>query len=150
DVDHVGQVIKPILDKNQLSSARQALSYLNGILVYADAHEYRSGDLPTRIDGPLGVRYPRIKAARERRGEKNNPELDFKRIGEFVKALRAFRYQLWQGKAAIPARALEFLILTAARVDQVTSLPWSEIDWEERLWVCPPERHKTGGKTNMD
>jgi integrase len=149
-VDHVEQVIKPILDKKQNSTTRQILMFLKSILDFAEAHSFRApGDNPARGKGPLGVRVPRLKAVRKREGEKKNPALDFKRIGEFMAALRAFRCQHWLGKTPIPARALELLALTGVRVEMVTSLPWNEIKWEERLWVCPKERHKTGRKTKQ-
>jgi hypothetical protein len=43
-----------------------------------------------------------------------------------------------------PARALEFLILTAARTDEVLGAKWDEIDLAERLWTVPAARMKAG------
>jgi integrase len=40
------------------------------------------------------------------------------------------------------ARALEFLILTAARTNEALGARWSEIDFENRLWIVPAERMK--------
>jgi integrase len=40
--------------------------------------------------------------------------------------------------------ALEFLILTAARVGEVRGAAWREIDAEGRLWTIPAERMKAG------
>jgi integrase len=40
------------------------------------------------------------------------------------------------------ARALEFLILTAARTNEALGIRWSEIDFANRLWIVPPERMK--------
>jgi hypothetical protein len=44
---------------------------------------------------------------------------------------------------------VDFLLLTAVRSEMVTDLPWSEIyripERKRVLWICPPERHKTGG-----
>lgn len=45
---------------------------------------------------------------------------------------------------SVAAEALRFLILTAARTGEVTAARWSEIDWEQRLWVVPAERTKAG------
>ena len=42
------------------------------------------------------------------------------------------------------ARALEFLILTAARTSEVLGARWSEIDFDENLWTVPGERMKAG------
>jgi integrase len=40
------------------------------------------------------------------------------------------------------ARGLEFLILTAARSNEVLGARWPEIDFERRLWIIPPKRMK--------
>jgi integrase len=42
------------------------------------------------------------------------------------------------------ARALEFIILTAARSGEVRGAKWAEIDLKEKVWVVPEERMKTG------
>jgi integrase len=42
------------------------------------------------------------------------------------------------------ARALEFLILTAARSGEVRGATWSEIDLDQAVWVIPPSRMKAG------
>jgi hypothetical protein len=48
---------------------------------------------------------------------------------------------------------IDFLLLTAVRSEMVTLLPWSEIyhipDRNRVLWICPPERHKTGGAPHI-
>ncbi len=40
--------------------------------------------------------------------------------------------------------ALRFLILTAARSGEVRGALWSEVDAEERLWILPADRMKSG------
>ncbi|RYZ68420.1 MAG: integrase, partial [Proteobacteria bacterium] len=42
------------------------------------------------------------------------------------------------------ARALEFVILTAARSGEVRGARWSEFDLQEGVWQCPGERMKAG------
>jgi len=42
----------------------------------------------------------------------------------------------------IPPRAMEFLILTAARTSEVLTARWSEFDLESRIWTIPPEKMK--------
>jgi integrase len=42
----------------------------------------------------------------------------------------------------VAARALEFLILTAARTAEVTDATWDEIDLDGKTWVIPAERMK--------
>jgi integrase len=43
---------------------------------------------------------------------------------------------------SVAARALEFLILTAARKGEARGARWQEIDLEGRLWVIPAARMK--------
>jgi integrase len=46
-------------------------------------------------------------------------------------------------REGIPARALEFTILTAARTGEVVGARWSEIDLETHTWVIPAARMKS-------
>jgi integrase len=45
-------------------------------------------------------------------------------------------------RQTVAARALEFLILTAARSGEVLGARWSEIDFEAKVWTVPPARMK--------
>ena len=47
-------------------------------------------------------------------------------------------------REGIPARALEFLILTAARSGEVIGARWEEIDLDHAVWTVPGERMKAG------
>ena len=44
----------------------------------------------------------------------------------------------------IAARALEFLVLTAARSGEVRGARWGEIDQDSKTWTVPAERMKAG------
>jgi integrase len=63
--------------------------------------------------------------------------LPYAEIGDFMAALRQ--------QAGTAARALEFLILTAARTSEVIGARWSEVDMNGKLWTVPATRIK-GGK----
>lgn len=43
-----------------------------------------------------------------------------------------------------PARALEFLILTAARSGEILGALWNEIDWRAHVWTVPASRMRAG------
>src|SRR4029077_16354687 len=47
-------------------------------------------------------------------------------------------------RQGIAPRALEFLILTAARAGEVRGATWDEIDFEAATWTIPAERMKAG------
>jgi integrase len=46
--------------------------------------------------------------------------------------------------------ALEFIVLLPVRAHQVTGMRWDEIKWNERKWICPKSRTKTGKKSGKD
>src|SRR5262249_20004308 len=58
-------------------------------------------------------------------------------------SIAAFMLELAQ-RPEIAARALEFLILTAARPNEALAARWSEIDLAEATWTLPAERMKSG------
>jgi integrase len=62
--------------------------------------------------------------------------MDFAELPAFLRALSA--------QSGIAARALEFLILTAARTGEVIGAQWPEVDWQAKTWTVPPERSKSG------
>ena len=103
---------------------------------------------PARWRGHLAKKLPnpklagkRVKrngvAAKVERG--NHAALRYQDAPNFARRLRA--------EEGILVRALEFVLLTAARSGEVLGATWGEIDFESRLWSIPPERLKTGRKT---
>jgi integrase len=50
-----------------------------------------------------------------------------------------------RARNGISARALEFVILTAARSGEARGACWDEIDFDARMWITPAQRMK-GGK----
>ena len=45
---------------------------------------------------------------------------------------------------SVSARALELLILTAARSGEIRGATWQEVDLDKALWTIPGERMKAG------
>ena len=66
----------------------------------------------------------------------HQPAMPFKDVPAFVGRLRP--------REAVAARALEFLILTAARAGEVFGATWDEIDTTAKLWTIPANRMKAG------
>jgi integrase len=62
--------------------------------------------------------------------------LAYAEMPQFVTELRT--------RPAIAARALELVILTAARTGEVIGATWDEIDLPGGVWKIPPERMKSG------
>ena len=67
---------------------------------------------------------------------RHHPALPYTQASAFMKDLRA-----QEGTAA---RALEFIILTAARTGEVIGATWPEIDFDNKVWNIPAERMKAG------
>ena len=44
---------------------------------------------------------------------------------------------------SISAQALELLILTGLRTNELIGGQWNEIEWDDKLWIIPRERTKT-------
>lgn len=98
------------------------------ILDWAAARELRPHDNPARRKHLL----PKHKRARRHLGA-----MPYADIGRFMVALRARPERV--------AKALEFLILTAARSGEVLGARWDEIKLSEKVWAIPGQRMK-GGK----
>ncbi|MGH6842728.1 MAG: tyrosine-type recombinase/integrase [Methylocella sp.] len=66
----------------------------------------------------------------------HHPAMPYHEVPAFVRSLR--------GQNGMAARALEFLILTAARTGEVTGARWLEIDAGAKVWTVPAARMKAG------
>jgi integrase len=62
----------------------------------------------------------------------NRESLEYRRAPELMATL----------DDSVKARALRFLILTAARIDEVVGMTWREIDLKQKLWTIPAARMK--------
>lgn len=71
-----------------------------------------------------------------RRRVKNMAALPYGEIPQFLVELRQ--------RDGVAARALEFLVLTAARTGEVVDARWTEINLEQKVWTIPAERMKSG------
>lgn len=132
DTGLVVTVLEPIWE-TKTETAKRLRGRIEAILDWATVRQYRAGENPARWRGHLAKLLP--EPGRVRRIE-NFPALPWREIPDFMRQLRA--------REGISARALEFVILTAARSGEVRGAKWSEIDRVERLWTVPAERMKAG------
>jgi integrase len=70
------------------------------------------------------------------RAVEHHAALAFDELSEFLSELRK--------RPSMAARALEFVILTAARTGEALGAQWGEIDLEARVWTIPAKRMKGG------
>lgn len=91
-----------------------------------------SGANPARWKDHLSGMLPKPEKVRRK---ENQPSLPYPLLPAFMASLRT-------RNPSPSSKALEFLILTAARSGEVRGATWSEIDMERGLWTIPAERMK--------
>lgn len=103
------------------------------VLDWAAARGLRDGQNPARWRGHLDKLLPRPSKVNNRQ---HHAAVPVGEVGAFMKKLRA--------ADGMGAKALEFLVLTAARSGEVRGATWAEIDREARIWTVPAGRMKAG------
>ena len=126
----VMKVLEPIWSTKSETASR-VRGRMETILDWAKVHGYRTGDNPARWHGHLDKLLPSRSRVRRVR---HHPALPYSELPAFMAKLRK-----QEGTAA---RALEFLILTAARTGEVIGVTPSEI--RDGVWTVPAERMKVG------
>jgi integrase len=126
------KVLEPIWTTKPATAARLR-GRIEQVLDWAKARGYRDGENPARWRGHLDKLLP---AKAKVRKVEHRAAMPYVEVPGFMAELR-----MQDGTAA---RALEFLILTAARAGEVINARWSEIDLEARTWTVPAERIKGG------
>lgn len=130
---HVLAALEPIW-RVKPETASRVRGRVEFVLDYAKTREWRAGENPARWKGHLDNLLPaRGKVA----PVEHHAALPWQEIGAFVEALRQ--------QTGIAARALEFVIATAARTGEAIGGTWQEIDMQAACWTIPPARMK-GGK----
>jgi integrase len=132
DVGLVTRALEPIW-QTKPETASRLRGRIEQILDWATVRGYRQGDNPARWRGHLDKLLPARSKIRE---VEHHAALPYDEIADFLAALRS--------QEGIAARALEFLILTAARTGEVIEARWDEIDLDEKIWVVPAARMKAG------
>lgn len=124
-------VLQPLWQRTP-ETAERLRGRIENVLDAAKARGYRSGENPARWRGHLDQLLPK----RQRLSRGHHKALPYDALPLSMADLR--------DRDAIAARALEFLILTAARSGEVLGAKLEEIDLEKRVWIIPAERMKAG------
>ena len=112
-------------------TASRVRGRIEAVLDFAKVRGYRDGDNPAAWSGNLEHALPPRSAIAK---INHHPSLDYHLVPFLMVDLGK--------RQGITPRALQFLILTAARVGEVTGARWGEIDLEQKVWTIPPERMK--------
>ncbi len=132
EVAHIVQILeKDALWSTKTETATRLRGRLEKILDWASVRGYRKEPNPARWKGNLEALLPAPSKVQKR---SNFAALPFKDMPRFMPAL--------QGVGGTAARAVEFLILTAARSGEVRGARWEEIDMKSKVWTVPAERMK--------
>jgi integrase len=130
DTPLVLKVLEPIWTKKPETASRLR-GRLENILDFAKVRGYRDGENPARWRGHLDKLLPARSKVRK---VEHHAAMPYAELPAFLVALRE--------QCGIAARALEFLILTAARTGEVIGARWSEMDLVDKVWTVPADRMK--------
>jgi integrase len=125
-------VLEPLW-QTKPETATRVRGRIEAVLDWATVRTYRTGENPARWRGHLDKLLPsKSRIARV----KHHAALPYAELPAFMAELRQHE--------GIGARALEFVILTAARTGEAIGAQWSKIDRKALLWTVPGERMKSG------
>ena len=124
------RIVKPIWQTKHETASR-VLQRIGTVLDAAVASGHRSEDL---ANAAHAARAGGLQ--KHHRMVRHHPAVPWQNVPTFVVEVRT-------SQSSLPVRlALEFLLLTAARTNEVLGMRWSEIDFEAKLWTVPDERMK--------
>jgi integrase len=129
---HIVKILEPIWT-TKTETATRLRGRIENVLDWATVRGYRQGDNPARWKGHLDKVLPKPgKVAKV----EHHSAVPVEEIGTFMTAVRQ--------QNGIAAKALEFVVLTAARSGEVRGALWSEIDLHNKVWTIPGSRMKAG------
>lgn len=132
ELAHVVKVLEPIWTA-KTETATRLRGRIESVLSWATVSGFRSGDNPARWRGNLDAVLPKPNKLKN---VQHHAAVPWREVSSFMVKLRK--------RDGMAARALEFLILTAARSGEVRGATWDEIDLERKVWTVPAERMKAG------
>lgn len=125
------RVLEPIWQE-KTETATRIRQRIEAVMAWAIVSGYRTGDNPARWEGNLKEVLP--TPSRFRKVE-HFPALPWQQVPSFMADLRQ--------REGSGARALEFLIYTAARSGPIRSARWSQIDMDAKTWSISAEDMKS-------
>ena len=130
ETSHVIDVLKPIWTVKPETASR-VRQRIEAVIDYATAKGHRDGPNPARWRGHLQNLLAKPSSVR---AVQHHAALDWREIPQFMSAL--------DERQGVSARALQFLVLTAARSGEVRGMRRAEVDLRSRVWTVPAARMK--------
>jgi len=131
-VHHILRVLTPIWTI-KAETASRVRARIEAVLAFATTQGYRKGDNPARLKGNLDTQLP---STNKFKNSNHHPALPYIQISTFFDDLQKSKNE--------SAKALAFMILTAARSGEVRGATWKEIDLVAQTWRIPSTRMKAG------
>jgi len=132
ETGHVTRILEPLWT-TKTETATRLRGRIETVLDFAAAHGWRQGDNPARWRGHLQNILPTSSKVTEIR---HHAALPWAEIAAFMRELDPL--------PGVPALALRFGILCAARAGEVLGATWGEINMQAGTWVVPGSRMKAG------
>jgi len=130
--EDVLRVLEPIwIEKHETAS--RVRGRIEAILDYASALKHRESENPARMKGHLQNILAKRASGKQ---QKHHPAMPYKELPSFIQTISEIETS--------SSRALQFLILTGTRTSETLKAEWDEIDLDEKAWLIPGERYKTG------
>jgi integrase len=129
---HIHRILEPIWSKKSVT-ASNLRGRVEAVLDWARVKGYRDGENPARWRGNLDHLLPKPSKIRK---VEHHPALPYAELPTLM-----LKLQRREGPAA---RALEFTILTAARLGEALNATAQEIDHASKVWIVPAEHMKGG------
>lgn len=126
------EMMAKVEERGALETARKILQRVNSVFMYAERIGKVSKNPASSIKGSLKTR----KVI-------HHPALTKEDLPQFFKDLENKRLHI------STRLGLKFLILTAARTDEIRRAVWGEIDLDDQIWRIPAERMKMGSPHNV-
>jgi integrase len=129
-VDHVKQVVTPILDRGQYDTARRTLSRIESVLDCAIAHGWRQ----TTNVAAWSVQKHIVPKRSKEDADRHHPAIDWRDAPAAIAELRA--------SDTMSACCIELVALTGVRLSEARAARWDEFDFDKALWTVPKGRMK--------
>ncbi len=124
------RVLQPIWTE-KTETASRLRGRIEAILSWATAAGHREGENAARWKGNLSEMLPKPQRVAK---TVHHPALVSSDASAWFAALR--------DRNGTAARAVEFLVLTAARSGEVRGMTWAEVDLDAGIWTVPADRMK--------
>jgi integrase len=131
ETNDVLAVLKPIWERKCETAARLR-GRIERILARATVEGHRTGPNVAAWRGHLQEALP---SRSEVQPVKHFRAMDYQDVPAFMAELGQID--------TVDAASLRFLVLTAARTNEVIGARWNEVSWNERTWTVPAVRAKT-------